>query len=145
MLCKELQFGDWCCNEHRTPMRITNVGVDYAYAICEEHERYALAFSDVEGFNPQPIEITAELLKANGCEVRSYYSSFHNLGDYYFMKDANGNHLELKQGMLAIWNEYEPDNDGVYSDILVPCKYVHQLQRALRLAGLTDMANNFKV
>lgn len=143
MKCNELMIWDWCCNEHGTPMRIINVGTD-AYATCETSGR-AYAFSDVEGFNPQPIEITSDILKKNGWEVRSYYSSFHNLGDYSFMRDANGNHLELKQGMLAIWNEYEPDNDGVYSDIVIPVKYVHQFQQVLRLAGLTDMANNFKV
>lgn len=61
------------------------------------------------------------------------------------MKDKNGNHLELKHGTLAIWNDHEPDNDGVYSDILIPIKYVHQLQQALRLVGLKELADNFKV
>lgn len=144
MKCRDFMVFDWCCNEHGTPMQIINVGRETSYADCIVHERY-WAFSDVEGFEPRPIEITAELLKANGWEEHSYYSSFHNLGDYSFMRDANGNHLELKQGMLAIWNEYEPNNDGVYSDIVIPVKYVHQLQQVLRLAGMTDMANNFKV
>ena len=35
--------------------------------------------------------------------------------------------------------------EGAYANIVIPIKYVHQLQQVLRLAGLTDMANNFKV
>ena len=144
MLCKELQYGDWCCNKHKFPMQITNVGEDYAYATWEGNEGDPWEYDDKDD-HPHPIEITRELLEANGWEEHSYYSSFHNLSKYFFMKDKNGNHLELKQGTLAIWNEYEPNNDGVYSDILIPCKYVHQLQQVLRLAGMTEMANNFKI
>ena len=142
--CRALMVGDWCCNKHGFPMQITNVGEDYAYATWEDNEGDPWEFDDKDD-HPHPIEITRELLKANGWEEHSYYSSFHNLSKYLFMKDKNGNHLELKHGTLAIWNDHEPDNDGVYSDILIPIKYVHQIQQVLRLAGMTDMANNFKV
>ena len=142
--CNELMVGDWIADNNGFRWQIICVGDDYAYATFEGNEGDPWEFED-EDDQPQPIEITDELLKANGWEVRSYYSSFHNFSDYSFMRDANGNHLELKQGTLSIWNEYEPDNDGVYSDIVIPVKYVHQLQGALRLAGMTDMANNFKI
>ena len=46
---------------------------------------------------------------------------------------------------LSIWLAYGDANDGVFSDVTVPCKYVHQLQQVLRLVGLTDMTNNFKI
>ena len=50
------------------------------------------------------------------------------------------------KGAISEGHEFnEPDNDGVYSDIVIPIKYVHQLQQALRLAGMTEMANNFKI
>ena len=142
--CRDLMVGDWITNRNGFPMQITNVGEDYAYATWEENEGDPWEFNDKDE-QPQPIEITRELLGANGWKEHSYYSSFHNLSKYFFMKDKNGNHLELKHGTLAIWNDHEPDNDGVYSDILIPIKYVHQLQQALRLAGMTDMANNFKI
>ena len=38
MLCKELMYGDWCCDKHGFPMQITNVGDDYAYATFEGNE-----------------------------------------------------------------------------------------------------------
>ena len=34
---------------------------------------------------------------------------------------------------------------GVYSDIVILVKYVHQLQQVLRLAGMAELANNFKI
>ena len=142
--CRALTVGDWCCDKHGFPMQITNVGEDYAYATWEGNEGDPWEFDDKDD-QPCAIEITEELLEANGWEEHSYYSSFHKLSNYLFMKDKNGNHLDLIHGTLAIWNDHEPDNDGVYSDILIPIKYVHQLQQALRLAGMTDMANNFKI
>ena len=142
--CRALMVGDWITDIHGFPMQITNVGEDYAYATWEGNEGDPWEFDDKDD-QPCAIEITEELLKANGWEEHSYYSSFHKLSNYLFMKDKNGNHLDLIHGTLAIWNDHEPDNDGVYSDILIPIKYVHQLQQALRLAGMTDMANNFKI
>ena len=142
--CRDLMVGDWITNRNGFPMQITNVGDDYAYATFEGNEGDPWEFDDKDD-QPCAIEITRELLKAKGWEEHSYYSSFHKLSNYFFMKDKSGNNLELKHGTLAIWNDHEPDNDGVYSDILIPIKYVHQLQQALRLAGMTELANNFKV
>ena len=140
---KELMVRDWICDEHGFPMQITNVGDDYAYATWEGNEGDPWEFDDKDE-QPQPIEITDELLKANGWEVRSY-TWFTNLKEYFYVKDEGRNHLIWKQGRLSIWFDYEKCNDDVYADIIIPVKYVHQLQQVLRLAGLTEMANNFKV
>lgn len=143
MLCKELQFGDWCCDKHGFPMQITNVGEDYAYATFEDNEGDPWEFDDKDD-QPCAIEITPDLLKANGWRV--VIDEFCDvIYDGGCVNDANGNHIEWKNGDLSIWFDYGKDYDGAYSDILVPCKYVHQLQQVLRLAGMTDMANNFKV
>lgn len=143
MKCKELQYGDWCCDLHGFPMQITNVGDDYAYATFEGNEGDPWEFDDKDD-QPCAIEITPDLLKANGWKPHKY-SILRNLTDYYYTKDMGGNHLIWKRGILSIWLDYEKDNDGVYSDIVIPVEYVHQLQQVLRLAGMIDMANNFKV
>ena len=143
MLCKELQFGDWCCSGHGLPMQITNVGEDYAYVTFEGLEGDPWEFDDKD-CQPSPIEITEELLKANGWDIFYYKfegATFPSICD----KEVDGTHLQWKGEILTIWVDYEKDNDGVYSDIVVPCKYVHQLQQVLRLAGMTELANNFKV
>ena len=143
MKCRDFMVFDWCCNEHGIPMQIIDVGEE-AYAACKENKGFAWAFSDVEGFNPHPIVITSDILKDNGWAVHSYTLP-HNLKGYYFVKDESGNHLEYGRRRLSIWLDYEKNNDGVYSDIVIYVNYVHQLQQVLRLAGMTDMANNFKV
>ena len=141
--CKELMVGDWCRNGHGYPMQITNVGDDYAYATFEGLEGDTWEFDDRD-CKPSPIEIIPELLKANGWEVHTYEISVGTSTTLCYKKEA-GNYLEWKRGTISIWIDYEENSDGVYSDILIPCEYVHQLQQVLRLAGMTELANNFKV
>ena len=145
MLCKELMVRDWCCDRHGFPMQITNVGDDYAYATFEGNEGDPWEFDDNDD-QPKPIEITRKLLEANGWRTESFMASPWNgfVLTYYFVKDEGDIHLEFKCDTLTIWFNYNKNSDGD-SDVLMPCKYVHQLQQVLRLAGMTDMANNFKI
>ena len=143
MKCRETQFGDWCCNKHGFPMQITNIGEDYAYATWEGNEGDPWEFDDKDD-QPHPIEITEELLEANGWDVCRYKFDEDDI-PLSCDKEEKGNCLEWVRGTLSIWIAYEENSDGAYPDILIPCKYVHQLQQVLRLAGMTDMANNFKI
>ena len=140
--CRDLMLGDWITNRNGFPMQITNVGEDYAHATFEGLERDPWEYDDKD-CQPSPIEITHEMLGANGWIV---YDSrvLINLGSSISIKDEGNIHLEFKEGELSVWLDYE-NSDGEYADILVPCKYVHQLQQVLRLAGMTESANNFKV
>ena len=144
--CRALMVGDWCCDQHGFPMQITNVGDDYAYATFEGNEGDPWEFDDKD-CQPQPIEITRELLKANGWKAESFmaypWNSF--VLTYYFVKDEGDIHLEFKCNTLTIWFNYDKGDDGANADISIPIKYTHQLQQVLRLAGMTDMANNFKI
>ena len=146
MLCKELQFGDWITDNNGFPMQITNVGDDYAYATFEGNEGDPWEFDDKDD-QPEPIEITRELLKANGWRAESFMDTPWNsfVLTYYFVKDEGDIHLEFKCNTLTIWFNYDKGDDGAVADISIPIKYAHQLQQALRLAGLNEMATNFKV
>lgn len=143
MKCKELMVGDWVATEHDFPMQVVNVGDDYAYATFEGNEGDLWEFDDKDS-EPHPIDITNKIIRANRWKERSH-TVVRDIKEYYYLKDYKGNHLLWSHGMLAIWFDYEKDNDGVYADIVIPCKYVHQLQQVLRLAGMTDMANNLKI
>ena len=133
--------GDWVTNQNGSLMQVVAVDEDNAYA-CEGNEKGPWIFGDDEGYKPQPIEITEDILKENKWEVQGYTLL---QSEHYYVKDESGNHLLWSNGTLSIWLACGEANDGVFSDVTVPCKYVHQLQRALRLAGLNEMANNFKV
>ena len=141
MKCNELMIGDWCCNGNGFPMQITNVGEDYAYATFEGNEGDPWEFDDKDD-QPQPIEITEDILKQNNWEVQGYTLL---PSEHYYVKDEDGNHLLWSYGILSIFLDYEKDDDRMFSDVTVPCKYVHQLQQVLRLAGMAELANNFKI
>ena len=123
-------------------MHITNVGEDYAYATWEDNEGDPWEFDDKDE-QPQPIEITRDILKKNGWMERPLILSWDSsVLTYYFVKDEEDTHLEFKRDTLTIWFNYETGN---YLDIALSVIYVHQLQQALRLAGMTEVANNFKM
>ena len=145
MKCQELMVGDFCRSGHGLPMQITDVGDDYAYATFEGNEGEPWEFDDKDE-QPQPIEITYELLEANGWKalVKKYGTTTCDYGRIY---ESNGNYLKwYRYGItLYIWFDYKIVNSELLAEVVMPVKYVHQLQQVLRLAGMTELANNFKI
>ena len=133
MKCRELQIWDWITDGHGLPMQITNVGDDYAYATFEGNEGEPWEFDDKDE-QPEPIEITYDLLKANGWKVLiDEYAVTCDLCCFY---ESNSVLLEWDKSrkILTIWSDCKKYNDGVVADIIITCKYVHQIQQVLRLA-----------
>ena len=141
MKCKELQIGDWIQDKNGFQWQIIGVGDDYAYATFEGNEGDPWEFNDKDD-KPCAIEITDDILKQNKWEVQGYALL---PSEHYFVKDDGGNHLLWSHGTLSIWLACGEANDGVFSDVVLPCKYVHQLQHSLRLCGLDELADKFKV
>ena len=136
--------GDWVATEHDFPMQVVNVGDDYAYATFEGNEGEPWEFDDKDE-HPEPIEITYDLLKANGWKVLiDEYAVTCDLGCFY---ESNSVLLEWDKSrkILTIWCDWIKGNGRISADIIIPCDYVHQLQQVLRLAGMTELANNFKI
>ena len=140
MKCKELQIWDWITDGHGFPMQITNVGDDYAYATFEGNEGEPWEFNDKDE-RPEPIEITKELLEANGWVIDNYYSVKHNRNMDYYVREEGSYNILWDNGTLSLFH----NDNSYYYDAVIPVKYVHQIQQVLRLAGITDMANNFKI
>ena len=142
--CRGLMVRDWCCDQHGFPMQITTVGDDYAYATFEGNEGDPWEFDDKD-HQPKPIEITDDIMRKNNWEECDYPLPY-NHHEYYYVKDEDGNHLVWNSEVLSIWLDLEEGkDDGAYANIDMPIKYVHQLQQALRLAGLSEIADNFKI
>ena len=125
--CKDIMVGDYVANRNGSPMQIVAVDEDNAYA-CEGNEERPWIFGDDEGYEPQPIVLTPEILEKNGWKETEY------------------------------WHEYQdgkntiqcclPDMRGRINGIEIEhfkCEYVHQYQHLLRLCGLEEMADNFKI
>lgn len=141
MKCKELQIFDWVQDENGFQWQIIGVGDDYAYATFEGNEGDPWEFDDKDD-QPESIPLIDAFFKDNGWKVNDY--SF-DIRDYAFVKDVGRHHLNWRQGVLCIWFNYDERNGFKRTDTVITVKYVHQLQQVLRLAGMTEMANNFKI
>ena len=122
--CRDLMVGDWCCDQHGFPMQITNVGDDYAYATFEGNEGDPWEFDDKDD-QPQPIPLTPEILEKNGWW---YYSND------MWQHEGVGFYIEKWNGRFQCYDINDIKLDSV-----------HQLQQTLRLCGLNELADNFKI
>lgn len=143
--CRDLMVGDWVANRNGSLMQIVAVDEDNAYA-CEGNEERPWIFGDDKGYEPQSILLTPEILEKNGwqsfvptaCTCCQNHLSIKNEGDI---------HIEWnwKDGTLSVWVSYSENEEGTNPNLIAPIKYVHDLQDTLRLIGLNEMANNFKI
>ena len=125
--CKDIMVGDYVANRNGSPMQIVAVDEDNAYA-CEGNEERPWIFGDNEGYEPQPIILTPEILEKNGWKETEYWH-------------------EYQDGKNTI-QSCLPDMRGIINGIEIKefqCKYVHQYQHLLRLCGLDELADNFKI
>ena len=125
--CRDLMYGDWCCDKHGFQWQIIGVGDDYAYATFEGNEGDPWEFDDKDD-QPEPIPITPEILEKNGWKETEYWHEY---------KDGN---TIIQYSLSNIW--------GIINGVEIEhfkCEYVHQLQHLLRLCGLDELADNFKV
>ena len=138
MEAKELMIGDWVGRV------FDDKHIDYRQVDWIRTGEIGMRYQKVWAIGCiEPIPLTPEILEKNGWDVCRYKfeDDIPNTCD----KEERGNQLKWMCETLAIWIAYEENSDGAYADIIVPCKYVHQLQQALRLVGLNDLADNFKV
>ena len=107
--CRALMVGDWCCDKHGFPMRITNVGDDYAYATFEGNEGDPWEFDDNDD-QPQPIVLTPEILEKNGWWYDGDDMWQHEEVDFYIengMEDSNAMKSMISNLILSTnFNKY---------------------------------------
>lgn len=63
----------------------------------------------------------------------------------YFVKNVGKFHLQIINNKLYIWFDYSPDDWTQDANVKAPIKYIHDIQHILRLYGLNELADNFKV
>ena len=153
MKCKEVQIFDWIQDKNGFQWQITGVGNDYAYATFEGNEGDPWEFDDKDD-QPEGIPLTKEMLDTNGFryEEKNDYS-----GMCFYSKIENYESPSFMYYILLRWEESsegrKPINiyclvweNGKNSSVTIKKEfYVHTLQHALRLIGLSEIADNFKV
>ena len=147
--CRDLMVGDWCCDKHGFPMQITNVGDDYAYATFEGNEGDPWEFDDKDD-RPYGIALTKEMLDANGFRYEKDHGPFYRsiLGSYFSMSDycVCVEWKETSEGRKICYIDCEKRKDGRGNSATIRREfYVHTLQQALRVVGLSEIADNFKI
>ena len=152
--CRDLMVGDWITNRNGFPMQITNVGDDYAYATFEGNEGDPWEFDDKDD-QPQPIVLTPEILEKNGWhfDLTPYEKDLNeccsmSIDKHWCYADTNINIslflpiTGLEMGRLEVHNHHLKR----YLEFWIcDTLYVHEMQHALRLCGLNELADNFKV
>ena len=124
MKCKELMVNDWVANQDETPLQIYSTGDNCAYA----NTRDTLWVFENNEYEPQPIPITPEMLVRNGWKETQYWHEY---------QDGKNTIQCCLPDMRGRINGIEIEN--------FKCEYVHQYQHLLRLCGLNELADNFKV
>ena len=125
MKANELMIGDWVSDEYGYLMQVIFVGNGYA---SFEDDEGNLCQLDDKCNQPEPIPLTYEILKKNGWKDAEFW-------------------CEYQEGNNSI-QACLPDMRGRINGIEIEhfkCEYVHQYQHLLRLCGLDELADNFKV
>ena len=133
--CKDLMIGDWfltsdgvCCRVYQNfGKHIWGHGQDLSISTDE----------------PYAIPITREILEKNRWVRR--ISTFYRNMDNFFWRNEGDIHMELDEGTLSVWVDYSKDEEGTNPNLKASVRYVHELQDALRLAGLKELADSFKL
>lgn len=119
MRAENLMIGDWVIDEYTNrPMRIEGV-------------------NKMMGSGLSPIPITAEILEKNGFEEKEY---FDQNGKVYCMFFERG-YVSLEFVQYILLDCYKDGSNFIKMEI----KYVHELQHVLRLCGLNELVDNFKI
>ena len=133
--CQDLMVGDWIANRHGYLAQITYVGIGYATLECDEVSPCQL---DDKYYLLKPILLTPEILEKNGIKNRDdeyIISGWDDAGQWYII-------LEDFNPQFDFWFIKSSDRD---LNVRGQIRYVHEFQHVLRLVGLTELANNFKV
>lgn len=120
MKATELMIGDWVYDNMLKGYGKIEVLTPFAVQ-CDIHtDTHHMDFF-------QPIPLSEEILKANNIDFLSlYHNDFSDSKPNINIRSYRDKHFEVMSGSM-------------------PLRYVHELQHALRLCGLNDLADNFEV
>lgn len=118
-------IGDWVrIKEHLDYDRVREIAMDEK---LQWYISYACSMTLFRAYEFEPVPVTREILEKNGWKCK---------GDYMIL-NIGGNTLYWVENL----------NCGLYKNKynMCTCKYVHQLQHALRLCGFDTLADVFKI
>ena len=137
MNCSDLQIGDWVMYNSK-PIQVTSLygkPTEYGEFVSNEIGWSYSPNTWVDGDFIEPIPLTDIILKKNGFELRDNH--------YIHRIDDKPHHYDFKLKVGGVFaSEGYTLECGIYR---LTIRYVHELQHLLRLCGLNELADNFKV
>ena len=130
MKATELMIGDWVSVEDLIRCRVDKIFQDYVVCLDKRD-------NEIIG-NIMPIPLTAEILEKNG---------FEQTGDSTFSISDDGmrfNATWWRESLFYV-GVYRRDNNSQNEHFSLNVRYVHELQHILRLCGMNELADNFKI
>ena len=88
-----------------------------------------------------PIPLTYKILEKNGFSGEAYMTLDLDDSSYLEYYGFEGRLRKIWNGVDE-WNNHSADRDITFQ---CHCKYVHELQHALRWCGLDELADKFKI
>ena len=151
MKANELMIGDWVSDKYGYLTQITFIGNGY---VSFEDDKGNLCQLDDKCNQPEPIPLTPEILKKNGwywgltSEEEDMVSLFEGAYDEHWVYDEGAGEISLifpedtNGGLLKVDDQrFNRHLNFLWNDTL----YVHELQNSLRICGLNEIADNFKI
>lgn len=131
MEAKELMIGDWVLLRHTHTKEKT---AEYVYGIGRDVILYrneaGVQCVDMNLIEPMPL--TEEILLKNGFTLDEEWEEYRAPNKTYFGLEYT---VRKESYYITIASYFDP----------IFIKYVHELQHLLRLCGLNDLADNFKI
>lgn len=130
----DLSVGDWVYLE-TIPFQVITINPPYVDLLGNGDR---IRMCDIDSDNLEPIPITAEILEKNGWSSDGMYATLrideHRHLEYYYHEHR------LRKYYCGVdeWQNHAKVNDITFA---VHCYSVHQLQHALRFAGVEKEIN----
>lgn len=147
MKVNELMIGDWV-EWNNIPSRVHTITSAEQIRLSNSKVLTELRYSYEINFKPIPL--TTEILEKNDFELQEQEQDFFN-GLYsfkHYLLYVEPYSSDIKDGYIVGGSITNYDHFNVHTRMLSSfCKvyYVHELQHILRLCGLWDFANSFKI
>lgn len=143
MKVTELMIGDWVKAGHLDYNKVQEIARDNS---MQWYISFACSATLFRAYEFEPVPLTPEILEKNGW-IQCKYETCKSLYEYKglhlrhtMIKRSNGRWVANVDGIV----EKFPD-EYTHSFLRINVFYVHELQHALRLCGLDELADNFKI
>ena len=144
MKANELMIGDWVkIKGHLDYDKVREIARDES---MQWYISFACSATLFRAYEFEPVPLTPEILEKNGW-IQCKYETCKSLYEYKglhlrhtMIKRSNGRWVANVDGIV----EKFPD-EYTHSFLRINVFYVHELQHALRLCGLDELADNFKI